>query len=213
MAGTTLRTATVDDKLRVGVLVSGSGSNLQAHLDAAAQDDAAYDVVGVISNRPGVFALERAARADVPHVVVDHQHHDSRAAFEAALVEQLQAWDVELVVLAGFMRVLRDGFLQAFRHRVVNVHPALCPSFPGMHAPRQALQAGVRVTGCTVHVVDEGVDTGPILEQAVVPVLPDDDESTLVARIQQQEHQVFPQVVQALALGQLWLEDGRVRRR
>ncbi|MCP4500635.1 MAG: phosphoribosylglycinamide formyltransferase [Deltaproteobacteria bacterium] len=209
-----VRVSTSKDRLRVGVLVSGGGSNLQAFLLRAAEVDAAFEVSCVVSNRPGVFALERAERAQVPALVVDHKTFETRAAFEEALVEQLQEQRVELVVLAGFMRVLSDHFLAAFPFLVVNVHPALCPSFPGMHAARQALEAGVRVTGCTVHLVDHGVDTGPILEQSVVLVDDDENEASLTQKIQAQEHKLFPKVVQNVALGRYdFDEKHRIRRR
>lgn len=202
-----------DAPLRVGVLVSGGGTNLQALLDAR---DPTWRVVVVASNKPGVGALDRAARAGVAAVVVPHAGKE-RPAFERELVDVLRAHDVELVVLAGFMRVLGDALLDAFRGpgghaRVVNVHPALCPQFPGMHAARQALDAGVAETGCTVHLVDTGVDTGPILTQRRVPVLPGDDEAALQTRIQAQEHRALPEMVGAIAAGRVVVDEaGRVR--
>ena len=197
-----------DGPLRLGVLVSGGGTNLQAILDAA--NSAAYEVAVVISNRPGAYALERARAANVPALTEPHRAHPDRAAFERALLAHLRAHDVEVVVLAGFMRLLTPTFIGAFERRIVNVHPALCPAFPGLHAARQALQAGARITGCTVHFVDAGVDTGPILAQAAVPVLPEDTEETLQARIQTQEHKLLPLVLDALAQGRVQLEGGRV---
>lgn len=198
--------------LRVGVLVSGSGSNLQAVLDRATPS---YRVVVVVSNKPGVLALERAAKAGVEALVVPHAGKE-RAAFDAEVAEALRARGVELVVLAGFMRVLGEGFLDRFRAhghaRVVNVHPALCPAFPGMHAAKQALDARVKVTGCTVHLVDTGVDTGPILAQAAVPILDDDDEATLQKRIQVEEHRLLSSTIAAIAEGKVVVDDGgRVR--
>lgn len=201
-----------DAPLRLGVLASGSGSNLQALLDASHGDDASYRVVVVGSNKPGAYALERAKAAEVATFVHNHREFDSREAFDAAMAESLRAHDVELVVLAGFMRVLTPALLDAFKHRVVNVHPALCPAFPGMHAPRQALEHGARITGCTVHLVDAGVDTGPILAQAAVAVLDDDDEASLTARIQAQEHQLFSRVIAAVAAGEVRVSaDGGVK--
>ncbi|OGQ20330.1 MAG: phosphoribosylglycinamide formyltransferase, partial [Deltaproteobacteria bacterium RBG_16_71_12] len=155
-------------------------------------------------------ALERAALAGVAGVIEDHKGR-ARETFEDAVDAALRAHDVEVVVLAGFMRVLTAHFLERWQHRVLNVHPALCPAFPGIHAPRHALAHGARVTGCTVHLVDAGVDTGPILAQAAVPILDDDDEAALTARIQAEEHRLFPAVLTALARGQVQLVDGRPR--
>lgn len=183
--------------LRLGVLVSGSGTNLQAILDRRG----AYTVSAVVSNVPAVRALERARLASVPHVEVVPSKGRDRAEFERDVTSRLQSADVELVVLAGFMRVLTSAFLS--RWTVVNVHPALCPAFPGMHAAKQALDHGVKITGCTVHLVDAGVDTGPILAQAAVPVLPGDDEEKLQKRIQVEEHRLLPEVLAQIARGEL----------
>lgn len=201
-----------EDPLRVAVLVSGGGTNLQALLDEMALPGRSFRVACVLSNRPGVKALERAQAANVPTLVVEHRAYESRDAFERAMLEQLKPFDVELVVLAGFMRVLSETFVSAFERRIVNVHPALCPAFPGIRAARQALEAGVRITGCTVHLVDTGVDTGPILAQAAVPVLDGDDEATLQGRIQTQEHALLPRVIEAIARGEVVEDDdGKVR--
>lgn len=191
--------------LRVGVLVSGSGTNLQALLD---RNSDAYRIVVVGSNKAEAYALERARNNSIPTFVESHRAHPSREAFDRALVDALGAHDVEMVVLAGFMRVLTSSFLDAFPRRVLNVHPALCPAFPGIHAPRQALAHGVRITGCTVHLVDAGVDTGPILAQAAVPILDGDDEASLTARIQRQEHALLPAILEALAVGAVVIENG-----
>lgn len=188
----------------LGVLVSGSGTNLQAIIDAIAEGRIAGAEIGVVvSNVATAKALDRARKAGIDAVVIDHKAHASRASFDAAVVEALRARGVDLVVLAGFMRIVTPVLLDAFPHRVVNIHPALLPAFPGVHAQRQALAYGVRVTGCTVHLVDSGTDTGPILAQATVPVLDDDTEETLTARILEKEHALLPEVVQ-------WLVDGRV---
>lgn len=195
-------------KLRVGVLVSGGGTNLQALLDACAQQDFPAEIALVISNVPGAFALERARKAQVPAEVLSHKESPDRAAFEARLVERLNAAGVELVCLAGFMRIVGATFLRAFPQRVLNIHPALLPSFPGMHGPRQALAHGAKIAGCTVHFVDEGTDTGPIIAQAAVPVLPEDDEAALAARILVQEHRLYPMAVRLFAEGALTV-DGR----
>lgn len=195
--------------MRVGVLVSGGGRNLQALLDAetAGQLGRARIVV-VVSNRPGVRALERAVNAGKPAVVVPHEAATSRQAFEDDLVAALSPHGVELVVLAGFMRLLTGHFLGRFPDRVVNIHPALLPAFPGVDAQAQALEHGVKVAGCTVHLVDEGTDTGPILAQAAVPVLPDDDHAALAARILIEELRLLPQVVADLSVGRL-VRQGR----
>jgi phosphoribosylglycinamide formyltransferase-1 len=189
--------------LVLGVLVSGSGTNLQAILDAVAAGTLDAEVAVVISNVASAKALDRARSAGVPAVVVDHKAFADRASFDAAVVEALRARGVECVVLAGFMRLVTPVLLDAFPHRVVNVHPALLPAFPGVHAQRQALAYGVRVSGCTVHLVDAGMDTGPILAQATVPVLDDDDEGALQQRILAKEHELLPEVLQ-------WIAEGRV---
>jgi phosphoribosylglycinamide formyltransferase-1 len=196
--------------LRVGVLVSGSGTNLQAVLDAAGPD-APFGIVKVISNVPGVRALERAAAVAVPSEVVDHRRFPDRKAFEDALLSSFHAADVEVVVLAGFMRLLTRHFLDAFPLRTLNVHPALCPAFPGVDAPRQAIAWGVAITGCTVHFVDAGTDTGPIIAQAAVPVHPEDDAARLHARIQREEHRLLPLALRWFAEGRLRVDGRRVR--
>jgi phosphoribosylglycinamide formyltransferase 1 len=189
--------------IRLGVLVSGSGSNLQAILDAITHKRLDGHVAVVVSNVAGAGALERAHAAGVQTVVIDHKAYADRRAFDTALVDVLRAGGVEVVVLAGFMRLVTDVLLGAFPMRVVNVHPALLPAFPGVHAQKQALDYGVRVTGCTVHFVDIGTDTGPILAQAVVPVHADDDEDALRERILAREHELLPRVLQ-------WIAEDRV---
>ena len=188
-------------RLRIGVLVSGGGSNLQAILDAASDPSCGFLVSAVISNVEGVRALARARAAGVASVVVEPHEARTRANFESAVHAHLLAARVELIALAGFMRVLTPWFIERWPRKIVNVHPALCPAFPGMHAARQALEHGVKITGCTVHFVDAGVDTGPILAQAAVAVLEGDDESTLQARIQREEHRLLPDVLARLARG------------
>ncbi len=197
--------------LPLGVLVSGSGTNLQAILDACAAGRVDAKVSVVISNVAGVKALERAKDFGVPAAVVDHKAFADRPAFESRLVEVLRGHGVELVCLAGFMRLLTRTFLSAFPQRVINVHPALLPSFPGVHGARQALEYGVKVTGCSVHFVDEGTDSGPVIAQAAVPVLDTDDEAALQARIQVQEHRLYVAVVDLIARGRVRVEGRRVR--
>jgi phosphoribosylglycinamide formyltransferase 1 len=197
-------------RTKLGVLVSGSGSNLQALLDACAQPGFPAEVALVVSNVPTAFALERAKKAGVPAVVLEHKAFGSRADFEKALVEKLVSAGVEWVCLAGFMRLLGVDFLGRFAGKVLNIHPSLLPAFPGLHAQRQALERGVKVAGCTVHFVDPGMDTGPIIAQAVVPVLPGDDEAALTARILKEEHRLYPLVVKLVSTGAVRLEGGRV---
>jgi phosphoribosylglycinamide formyltransferase 1 len=197
-------------RTKLGVLVSGSGSNLQALLDACARPDFPAEVAVVVSNVPTAFAMERAKKAGVATVVLEHKAFGSRADFEKALVEKLVAAGVEWVCLAGFMRLLGVDFLGRFAGRVLNIHPSLLPAFPGLHAQRQALERAVKVAGCTVHFVDPGMDTGPIIAQAVVPVLPGDDEAALSARILKEEHRLYPLVVKLVATGAVRLEGGRV---
>ncbi len=165
----------MSQKHSVGVLVSGSGTNLQALIDASAADDYPARVAVVISNNAAARALQRAEQASIPTVLLDPAGFPTRDQFENALLEKLEAFKVKLLCLAGFMRILSPRFLKAFPGQILNIHPALLPSFPGLHAPRQALAHGVKISGCTVHFVDAGTDTGPIIVQAAVPVLPGDD--------------------------------------
>ena len=189
--------------LVLGVLVSGSGTNLQAVLDAVAAGTLRAKVACVVSNVASARALERARAAGVPAIVVDHKAFPSREAFDNAVVEVLRAHAVDYVVLAGFMRIVTPTLLDAYPHRVVNIHPSLLPAFPGVAAQRKAVEYGVRVSGCTVHLVDAGTDTGPIIAQAAVPVLDGDDEARLRERILEKEHELLPAVLQ-------WIAEGRV---
>lgn len=195
--------------MRAAVLVSGGGTNLQALLDA--RDDLGAELRVVVSNRADAFALERARRAGVEAICLSHKDFATREDFDRALRDALLARGVELVVLAGFMRVLTPVFLDAFPDRVINVHPALLPAFPGVDAQAQALAHGVKLTGCTVHLVDAGVDTGPILAQAAVPVRDDDTVETLRARILAEEHRLLPAAVRDVATGRVTREGRRVR--
>jgi phosphoribosylglycinamide formyltransferase 1 len=199
------------EKKRLGVLVSGSGSNLQALLDACAAPDYPAQVAVVLSNVSTAFALERARKAGVATEVLAHKAFADRESFDAALVENLQAHGVEIVCLAGFMRLLGARFLEAFPGRVLNIHPALLPAFPGLHGVRQALRYGVKIAGCTVHFVDTGLDSGPIIVQAAVPVLPDDDEQKLAQRILSEEHRVYPLAVRWLCEGRISVHERTVR--
>jgi phosphoribosylglycinamide formyltransferase-1 len=195
----------------LGVLVSGNGTNLQAILDAIAGGRLDARVRLVISNKPGVGALERAARAGVPSRVIAHRDHPSREAFDRELVAALNEAGVQWIVLAGFMRVLTPVFLDAFKGRIVNIHPALLPSFPGVNAQRQALEHGVKVSGCTVHFVDAGVDTGRIIAQRAVPVLDTDDEPSLSERIHAAEHELLVSVLVDIAAGKVRPLDAEAR--
>ena len=198
--------------MRTGVLASGSGTNLQALIDAwKAGALAPAELVVVGANIAGCLALERAQKAGIETFVLSHKTFANREDFDRALVEELRKRGVELVVLAGFMRVLTPVFLGAFPQRVLNIHPALLPAFPGIHAQKQALDYGVKLAGCTVHFVDAGTDTGPIIAQAAVPVLPGDDEASLGKRILSEEHRLLPAVVRAVAIGQVKVEGRRVR--
>jgi phosphoribosylglycinamide formyltransferase-1 len=189
--------------ITLGVLVSGSGTNLQAVLDAVRGRELDARVAVVISNVATAGALERARAAGVEAVVIEHQRYADRRAFDAAVVETLKSRGVDVVVLAGFMRLITDVLLDAFPMRIVNVHPALLPAFPGVHGQRQALAYGVRIAGCTVHFVDGGTDTGPIIAQAAVPVCDGDDDAALSARILAKEHELLPRALQ-------WIAEGRV---
>lgn len=190
-------------KLSLGVLVSGSGSNLQAILDSIADGSLQADLRIVISNRPGVLALERAQKAGVPTALIDHRQFSSREEFDEVVVAELQRYSVQWVALAGFMRVVTRVLLAAFPDRIVNIHPSLLPAFPGVDAQKQAFNYGVKVTGCTVHFVDDGVDSGPVIAQRSVNVLADDDLATLRERILAEEHVVFPEVLRAIAQGRV----------
>jgi len=179
----------------LGVLISGRGSNLQAILDAI-QDGRLDARVGVVlSNVESAPGLERARTAGVPTEVLSHKDYASREQYDEALVDRLRAHEVDVVCLAGFMRLLSPVFVRAFPGRILNVHPSLLPAFPGLHAQRQALEHGVKVTGATVHLVDEELDHGPILLQRAVPVLEGDDEESLSARILEQEHRIYPEAI------------------
>jgi len=199
--------------ITLGVLVSGSGTNLQAILDAIADRRLDARVALVVSNKAGAGALERAARAGVPTIIFDHKAYAGREAFDAAVVNALRERGVEWVVLAGFMRILTRVLLDAFPMHVVNIHPALLPSFPGTDAQSQALDYGVRVTGCTVHFVDAGTDTGPIIAQRSLDVLPGEDVESLKKRLLAVEHQLLPEVLQWIAEGRVQIVAGERRAR
>ena len=193
--------------LPIGVLISGSGTNLQAIIDAIERQELAATIRVVISNRSDAYGLTRAQKHGLTTIVINHKEFSSREAFEGELVKVLQDHNVELVVLAGFMRILSSFFIRTFPQRIMNIHPALLPSFTGTHGQRQALQYGVKIAGATVHFVDEKTDHGPIIAQAAVPVYSGDTEESLSARILAQEHRLYPQVIQLFAEGRLEIRD------
>jgi len=194
---------------KIAVLVSGRGSNLQALLEAARAQVLGGEIAIAISNVETAPALERAREAGVPALVLDHREK-TREAFELEVASRLRAHGVDLVCLAGFMRRLSPTFVRAFPGRVVNVHPSLLPAFPGLEAQRQAFEHGVKVSGATVHLVDEGLDSGPIVLQEAVPVREDDDAESLAARILEAEHRIYPRAVRILLEGRYRLEGRRL---
>jgi phosphoribosylglycinamide formyltransferase-1 len=197
-------------RLALGVLASGRGSNLQAILDACARPGFPARVAVVISDRERALALERARAAGVEALWINPKDFTDREAFDLALVRELKARRVGLVCQAGYMRILSPVYIRAFAGRSLNIHPSLLPAFPGLHAQRQALEHGVKVTGATVHFADEGVDSGPIVLQAAVPVEPDDTEETLSARILVQEHRIYPEAIRLFAEGRLRIVGRKV---
>jgi phosphoribosylglycinamide formyltransferase-1 len=196
--------------LCIGVLVSGTGTNLQAIMDAIRTGALDAEIRLVVSNVAGAGALDRARAHGAPTAVVSHRDFASREAFDAHVVALLRERGVELVVLAGFNRLLSPLFVRAFPMRIMNIHPALLPSFPGLHAQRQAVEYGVRVAGATVHFVDEETDHGPVIIQVAVPVYPDDTEESLQQRILAQEHLIYPHAIRLFAAGRLRVEGRRV---
>jgi len=191
------------DILRLGVLISGSGSNLQSIIDHIENGWLRAQISVVISNNPDAYGLIRASKAGIRCVTMNHKDFKSREDFDGELIRLLQEADIDLIVLAGFMRILTSKFLQAFPDKIINIHPALLPAFPGTHVQQKAIDYGVKFSGCTVHFVDEGVDTGPIIIQAVVPVHPDDTADALAARILKEEHKIYPQALRFFAEGRI----------
>lgn len=200
-------------KLRLGVLGSGAGSNMQSIQDAIEDGTLDAEIVCVVSDVPGARILERAAEAGIDAAYIDAAPFKTKleGVAERKYIDYLEQHDVEVVVLAGFMRIIKPGFLSSFPNRVVNIHPALLPSFPGRDAWKQALDYGAKITGCTVHFVDAGTDTGPIILQKSVLVRDDDTPETLHARIQQQEHDAYPEALRLLAAGRLKIDGRRVK--
>lgn len=197
--------------INIVVLISGRGSNMEALIAARDAGRLPVNIAAVISNRADAKGLETAAKAGIATHYVDHKAFAGREAFDAALAERIDGFSPDLVVLAGFMRILSEGFVRHYEGRLMNIHPSLLPSFPGLHTHQRALEEGVRIHGCTVHFVTPALDHGPVIIQAAVPVLDEDDEAALAARVLAQEHLVYPQAVRWFAENRLRLENGRVR--
>ena len=195
----------------LGVLCSGRGTNLQSILAAVDSGQIPAPVGVVLTDKPDAKALERAEKAGIPHFCVDRKKYETKQAFEEALVEKLHEHGVTLVILAGFMRILSPYFVHEFPGRILNIHPSLLPSFGGAHAHRDVLAYGVKVSGCTIHFVDEGMDSGPIILQTAVPVLDGDDEDTLAARVLVEEHKLYPRAIELFLKGKLKVEGRKVR--
>lgn len=198
------------DLTRIGVLASGRGSNMEAIVQGCEAGTIPGEVVTVLSNRPGAGALETARRHGIEARYLDPKPYGSREAYDRALVEALGARDVALVCLAGYMKLVTRAFLDAFPHRILNIHPSLLPAFPGLKAHGQALAAGCKVSGCTVHLVELAMDAGPIVMQAAVPVLDDDTEDTLSARILKEEHRIYVAAVKAMCEGRVTVRGRHV---
>lgn len=197
-------------KVGIGVLVSGSGSNLQSIIDHIEAGTLDAEIRVVLSNNPDAYALDRCRKHGISAAVIDHRPFKRREDFDRSAVAVLESSGVELVVMAGFMRVLSSEFFRVFPRRIMNIHPALLPAFPGMHVQSQAVEYGVKFAGCTVHFADEGIDTGPIIIQSVVPVHDDDTAESLAVRILREEHRIYPQAIQYYAEGRIVIEGRRV---
>jgi phosphoribosylglycinamide formyltransferase-1 len=195
--------------LNLGVLASGRGSNFQAIIDEIKAGRLNASIKLLIVDNPDAYAIERAKKHSIEYLYINPKDFSSRDDFFKKMADELKARDVDLVVLAGFMRIVKKPLINAFPNRIMNIHPALLPSFPGLHGQKQAVDYGVKIIGCTVHFVDEGIDTGPIIIQAAVPVSPTDTEETLSARILKLEHKIFPEAIRLYAEGRLSVE-GRV---
>ncbi len=197
--------------LRIGTLASGSGSNVQSIIDNIESKKLNAEIVILLSDNPGASVLQRAERHGIPSKVIEAKDFKVRADHDREIVRVLKENEVELVVLAGYMRVISPEFVASFPGRIMNIHPALLPSFPGIHVQQKAVDYGVRFSGCTVHFVDKGTDTGPIIIQAVVPVLPEDTDETLGSRILKEEHRIYPEAIRFFSEGRLKIEGRHVR--
>lgn len=197
--------------LNLAVLASGRGSNFQAIIDSCESGLLKAVIKVLIVDNPQAYAIERAKKHSIEYLYLNPEDYGSKDDYFSAIAEELKKREVELVILAGFMRIVRRPLIEAYKNRIMNIHPALLPSFPGLHGQRQALEHGVRISGCTVHFVDEGMDTGPIIIQAAVPVSPDDTEETLSERILRLEHRILPEAIRLYAEGRLKIEGRRVK--
>ena len=198
-------------KVKIAVLASGSGTNLQNLIAQLHRDKNCHiEIAVVISDRKNAYALQRAKRAGIPQEIIRSQDFKNRTEFDAAIAKKIQGYDIDLIVLAGYMKLFQPPFVRQFQNKIVNIHPSLLPAFPGANAIADTLAYGVKVSGVTVHFVDEGVDTGPIIAQASVPVYEDDDEETLHHRIQIEEHKLYPQVIKNYAQGKIKVQDHSV---
>jgi phosphoribosylglycinamide formyltransferase-1 len=195
--------------LRIGVLASGRGSNFQSIIDAINKKTLKAQIVLLVTDNPSAFAVERAKKNNIECLIFSPQDFSSRERIYAKIAQELKNREVHLVVLAGFMRIVGKPLIDAFRNRIMNIHPAILPSFSGLHGQKQAIEYGVKISGCTVHFVDEGMDTGPIIIQAAVPVSYDDSEETLAERILNMEHKIYPEAVRLFSEGRLEV-DGRI---
>jgi len=198
------------DLLKLGVLISGNGSNLQSIIDHIEKGSLKAVIKIVISNNPDALGLKRAEKHSIPCAVLKHSDFKSKEDFDLKLIKTLKDTGVDLVVLAGFMRIISPALLKAFTHKIMNIHPALLPSFPGLHGQKQAIDYGVKFSGCTVHFVDDGVDTGPVIIQSVVQVFDDDTEESLSARILKEEHKIYPRAIQLFADGKIEIKGRKV---
>lgn len=196
--------------INLGVLVSGTGTNLQAIIDSIEAKRLDAKIKIVISNNPDAYAIERGKKHHIPTFIVQDSHFPSREESDKHLVEILKSHSVDIVILAGFMRLLTSAFIKAFPMKILNIHPALLPALPGLHVQKKAVECGVKFSGCTVHIVDEGVDTGPIVIQAVVPVYDDDTEKTLAERILKEEHRIYPQAIQFFSENRVEIKGRKV---
>jgi len=197
-------------KLRLGVMISGSGTNLQALINACADKDYPAEIVTVISNRPNVMGLERAEKAGIKAITLDHKSYETREAFEDDLHATLQEHKVQLVCLAGFMRILNAEFVTRWKDRMVNIHPSLLPSYKGLHTHARAIEDGVRFGGCTIHYVRPEMDNGPIIMQTAIPIASDETEESLIAKTLEQEHKMYPAAVRMIAEGKARVSGNKV---
>jgi len=196
--------------INIGVLVSGSGTNLQAIIEAIEEGKIAGEIKVVMSDNPDAYALKRAQQYHIDTRYVDFKEFKNREDYDKEIIKTLEEKKIELVVLAGYMRILSPYFIRTYKNKIINIHPALLPSFPGLHAQRQTLEYGAKVSGCTVHFVDEGVDSGPIILQKVVEVSDDDTEESLAEKILKEEHQIYPRAIQLFSQGRLMIKGRRV---